>query len=915
MFIFVVSLIFINSFLFLGLSSYVYNQGREKIENKLFLLLSLFFFGLFIFDNLSLLYRYSNQQIILLDVDFINGGRILFSLVGFYFTMFFVYAFPFNKKPAKEFYLLSFFILLLYSILYFIIEDEIARDVLITTYYMLAFVFTLYYLLKNLKRVKSRTEKIGIFLVQFGITFILLMEIFFHTILPHLPEGSVKLKLILFRIYIAPLIGYSSIGFAITRYQIMNIRVFLSRSLVFLIVGTINVALFILILNYLEGSIFDLLQYRFPQLQSVLEIDFSSPGDRRIVSSFILLAMFFMLNPLRISLEKFLNLRLDKQRKIKEQIIDTFSRSSTNLIDLPQLRNLLIDSFFKLLPDSRIIYVKLHNHTPALENSPDSSPIYNTLEYSIQKEKRFIVPVIERNMRLEHIIHFFKTHSNRYLTIPLTVDLPREAVHEFHKTGSSLVLADSWEGKLYGLFLFYVSEINIEDIHTLRHCLSEYHIKEDNHRLYQEILNANSKLENMVRELEYANINLKNSQRFLDELIQSLNLGILVIDLNHNIVTVNRRIEEWHHSYKAILTGKNLDTIYRGISQKDYQDILEEFERYHHKRVVRRSNLMYETKNEGEIIVNLVLSPFRDSAGEIIGGIITIEDITERVKMEEALSEAQKDYTDKLEAQVEERTRELENTLQELRDTQVQLIHTEKMASLGGLVAGVAHEINTPIGSISSNLDILNRTLKKLQLPLLEQIKNTQETAEHQQWMDLLNRSMDTMKMATERIVDLVKHLKNFARLDEAEEQIADIHEGIESTLILCVHELKNRITVEKNYGNIPKIRCFPNQLNQVFMNIIINATQAIEGQGTLSISTFMDNEEVEIDFEDSGKGIPESALKKIFDAGFTTKEKGVGSGLGLAISQKIIERHQGSILVESTPGIGTKFKIRLPIK
>jgi two-component system NtrC family sensor kinase len=156
--------------------------------------------------------------------------------------------------------------------------------------------------------------------------------------------------------------------------------------------------------------------------------------------------------------------------------------------------------------------------------------------------------------------------------------------------------------------------------------------------------------------------------------------------------------------------------------------------------------------------------------------------------------------------------------------------------------------------------------------------------------------------------------LRNFARLDEAELQMADLHQGIESTLTLVRHELKNRIRVVKNYGDVPPIRCHPNQINQVFMNMLVNGSQAIKGEGTITIRTFREGDIVSVQFSDTGVGIPPENLPRIFDPGFTTKGVGVGTGLGLSICFKIVQDHGGRIDVQSEVGKGATFTIRLPI-
>lgn len=241
--------------------------------------------------------------------------------------------------------------------------------------------------------------------------------------------------------------------------------------------------------------------------------------------------------------------------------------------------------------------------------------------------------------------------------------------------------------------------------------------------------------------------------------------------------------------------------------------------------------------------------------------------------------------------------RELKSAMKELKETQIQLINSEKMASLGQLVAGVAHEINTPVASIKSNNGIVSKLLGSI------------EDADLKEMLTDIN---EIDKEAVNRISNIVTSLKKFVRLDEAELQEADINKELDLTLELIRHETKNRIEVIRNYGEIPVIKCFPNMLNQVFTNILINACQAIDGKGTISISTEYKDKNLIVKIKDSGKGIPQNQLNKIFSAGFTTKGVGVGTGLGLAICTKIIEKHKGEITVNSEVGRGSEFVITI---
>lgn len=259
-----------------------------------------------------------------------------------------------------------------------------------------------------------------------------------------------------------------------------------------------------------------------------------------------------------------------------------------------------------------------------------------------------------------------------------------------------------------------------------------------------------------------------------------------------------------------------------------------------------------------------------------------------------------------LEKKVEERTAELKRA-------QSKLIQSEKMASMGQLVAGVAHEINNPIGAVKSMLQssaLATDKLRKIFTDKLDEDKNQMLNT----ILKVFDNANKVMTEGTKRIIEIVKKLRSFARLDEAEFQKFDIHEALEDTLMLIQHEISPDITITKKYGDIPNILCSPRQLNQVFLNVLINAIQAIDDQGEVGILTYRENDMVYVTIKDTGVGIPEKNLMKIFDPGFTTKGVGVGTGLGLSICYQIIQDHKGEISVESQVGTGTTFTIILPI-
>ncbi len=282
----------------------------------------------------------------------------------------------------------------------------------------------------------------------------------------------------------------------------------------------------------------------------------------------------------------------------------------------------------------------------------------------------------------------------------------------------------------------------------------------------------------------------------------------------------------------------------------------------------------------------------RDDAGEVIEGVGVAHDITEMNKL----------------------LKDLEKANQEIRETQTQLAQSEKMASLGLLVAGVAHEINTPVGAINSMHDTEMRAMRKVRREVEEGLE-----ADHParagllKYLQTIEEAGKVITSGTERVISIVRRLRSFARLDESELKTVDIHEGLEDTLALIHNELKHTVTIQRDYGELPPIACYPGQLNQVFLNLLINAKQAIASKGEIRITTRFADNRVGVIFEDSGVGIPADKLPHVFDPGFTTKGVGVGTGLGLAICYQIIRQHEGDIRVESEVGKGTKFTITLP--
>ncbi|HEC44685.1 MAG TPA: PAS domain S-box protein [Bacteroides sp.] len=284
----------------------------------------------------------------------------------------------------------------------------------------------------------------------------------------------------------------------------------------------------------------------------------------------------------------------------------------------------------------------------------------------------------------------------------------------------------------------------------------------------------------------------------------------------------------------------------------------------------------------------------------------------------------------KMENELISKNRELEKTLEKINEINTQLILSEKMASLGEITAGVAHEIKNPLNFITGNIEPLKRDvadifeiLEKyeglvtdLQLKkVLEGIENIKSEMDFDLLFNEIQKLMEGISDGANRMREIVKSLGSFTRKGDDSFVTHNIHQGIESTLILLGNKTKDRITIHKEFGQISDIECQPEKLNQVFMNLLSNAIQAIEGKGDIYIKTGSDGENLSITIRDTGLGMSKDVQKRIFEPFFTTKELGKGTGLGLSISFTIIEQHGGTIIVKSGPSKGTEFTITLPIR
>jgi signal transduction histidine kinase len=328
-------------------------------------------------------------------------------------------------------------------------------------------------------------------------------------------------------------------------------------------------------------------------------------------------------------------------------------------------------------------------------------------------------------------------------------------------------------------------------------------------------------------------------------------------------------------------------------------------------------------------------APLCNAEGQRIGAIETLQDVTERHQAVADLRE----YQNHLEELVAQRTsqlgeanarlehdrQELEQLLGKIEEAQQQLLQSEKMAAIGQLAAGVAHEINNPVGFVNSNLGTLKSYINRL-LGLVDAYeavdaggaRSLVEVARREADLEFLREDLPSLLVESQdglsRVTKIVQDLKDFSRVDQAEHQVANLNDALESTLNVVWNEIKYKAEVVRELGEIPAVECVPAQINQVFMNLLVNAAQAIEQRGKITLRSGVENDFVWFEVSDTGKGMRPEVCNRIFEPFFTTKPVGKGTGLGLSISYDIIvKRHGGRIDVSSEPGLGTTFRLWLP--
>lgn len=427
----------------------------------------------------------------------------------------------------------------------------------------------------------------------------------------------------------------------------------------------------------------------------------------------------------------------------------------------------------------------------------------------------------------------------------------------------------------------------------------------------------------------------RNMELFLAQIVDGDPVPTLVINAEHKVthwnkacalitgvsaeemIGTNRHWSAFYANERPIMADliisadlENLEALYKGMFRRS-SVIPDAFE----------AESFFPGFGESGCWLFFTAAPLRNSAGRVIGAIETLQDVTERKKAEEGLRLHQAD----LEKLVAERT-------MQLSATKDQLVQSEKLASIGQLAAGVAHEINNPIGFVFSNIGTLEGYLAGL-FTILDAYESAESSFNDpamlagmkalRQKVDLaflkedIPLLMGESKEGISRVKRIVQDLKDFSRVDSTQDwQWVNLHQGIDSTANIVANEIRYKADVVKEYGQLPEVECLPSQLNQVFMNLLVNSAHAMgEERGRITIRSGVEGEKVWLEFSDTGSGIPEEIRQKIFDPFFTTKAVGKGTGLGLSLSYGIIQKHNGQIDVRSEVGKGSTFRITLPVK
>jgi signal transduction histidine kinase len=405
-----------------------------------------------------------------------------------------------------------------------------------------------------------------------------------------------------------------------------------------------------------------------------------------------------------------------------------------------------------------------------------------------------------------------------------------------------------------------------------------------------------------------------HSDQLLGALIHRMDLGVLVLDAELRIEYWNAYISQRSEKSLDQLRGSTFLSVFSAETPPRLKRLLEQAragERFASQWFAGLS--LFDTEPAAQLLHSALIFPFETTAGEQYYGLVLYDGSTIAKANQQLATEMTK---------LSSRQAEQDQLLRELDAANSQILQSEKLAAIGQLAAGVAHEINNPVGYVFSNLKTLGGYVHDL-IRIIDAIDNVDgledlRQLKHSLEYDYIRKDVEALIEESEEGIDRVKRiigaLKDFSHTDEEEFRPADLHRGLDTTLNVVHNELKYKAEVIKEYGNLPEVECIPSQINQVVMNLLVNAAHAIDEFGRITVRTGHDGECAWIEVEDTGHGIEAVLLNRIFEPFFTTKPVGKGTGLGLALSYNIAQKHNGRLEVHSQVGKGTRFRLWLPL-
>ncbi|NOY85489.1 MAG: PAS domain-containing protein [Nitrospirae bacterium] len=422
--------------------------------------------------------------------------------------------------------------------------------------------------------------------------------------------------------------------------------------------------------------------------------------------------------------------------------------------------------------------------------------------------------------------------------------------------------------------------------------------------------------------IEKTKKDLNDTLLYVESVMNSMGDALIVIDSEYKIKRINQMAKSLLKYDEDDLIARTIDSIFEYIDENAF---------FNSKGVTGKRMSCITMENE-KIPVDVNIQPLIDLNDTRIGHVLVVRDM--RVTLD-LISRLEKANTS-LEVTVQERTQALQKSCETLKMKDAQILQQEKMASIGVLTAGIAHEINNPVGYISSNMELLQESLgdiisytqlleyglaaqtkendAKRRVLEMDQIKQVQARMKVEKLFSDSEKIIKESGQGLKRIKRIIHDLRMFSHSDENKMISTDLNHEIQNTLNIVEHELKHKAEIVTQFEFVPPLNCYPQQLNQVFMNLLINASHAVSEGDVIHIRTHYRDGQIYVVFKDTGTGIPAENLKKIFDPFFTTKSVGKGTGLGLYISYGIVEKHKGTLSVESKLGEGTTFTIKLPV-